>query len=113
MKPQQRSFYRTTTFAGYLRRLLIRASLACTALVASVANAADCTRTGDCTSADVLEPGTGWLILLAVAVVYVARSPSAARWANKPIRFGRLFARLSHAPKAAEEHDSQTEWVTH
>jgi hypothetical protein len=113
MNFKQRSFYRTSNFGSPLRRLIIRASIACSTLLATVANAADCTRTGACTSADVLEPGTGWLILLAVLVLYVARSPRAARWANKPLRMGRLFRRLRYHAKVAKEQAEHSELVTH
>jgi hypothetical protein len=114
MQAQQRSFYRTTNFGGNLRRLMIRASMACSSLIASVASAADCASAGSCTSSDVLDAGTGWLILLAVVVLYVARSPRAARWANQPIRMGRVFRRLRYKAKVQQqEKASQRELVTH
>lgn len=101
MSKPQHSFYRTGSLSGSLRRLLMRATIACSSLIAAWAQAADCGRGAACEPADVIEPGTGWLILLAVVVLYVARSPRAARWANQPIELKRLFGwlhRSAHEP---------------
>jgi hypothetical protein len=102
------SFYRTRTLSGSVRLLLIRASIACTSVLASWAQAGDCGRGGACGQADVFEPGTGWLLAGAVVVVYVARSPSAARWANRPIELKRLFGWL-HRPAHPVTPDPNSE----